>query len=308
MARPVKPGLDYFPLDTSFFQRDDRIQLTLARFGPDAVAVYLYLLCRCYGDQGYYLRLDEALWQVLCDKLRLSRQRAEEILAWLGQLQLVDPGLLTRGVVSSHGIQRRYQEVMKARCPRRQSRLRVNPDWWLLSAEETSAFIAFPGEELALPISQEETRIPPPKGNETKSDESKAEQREAATAASTAPSPAPTGELLGKFRNVRLSPDELAALQAQTPDWAELIEDLSSYLASSGKSYRSHFATLLRWQRDARPQAAAPRRGLGIQPPAGDLKQPVGGTPGDFERQAVARMQRRLRTEAGQAAGQEAAT
>ena len=301
MARPVKPGLDYFPLDTSFFQRDDRVQLTLARFGPDAVAVYLYLLCRCYGDQGYYLRLDEALWQVLCDKLRLSRQQAEEILAWLGQLQLVDPGLLTRGVVSSRGIQRRYQEVMKTRCPRRQSRLRVNPAWWLLDAEETSAFIAFPGEELALPVSQGETQIPPPKENESKTDESTAEQREAA------PAPAPAVALLGKFRNVRLSADELAALQAQAPDWAELIEDLSSYLASSGKRYRSHFATLLRWQRDARPQAAVPRRPAGIQPPAGDLKQPVGGTPGDFERQAVARMQR-LRAEAGQAAGQEAAT
>ena len=39
-------------------------------------------------------------------------------------------------------------------------------------------------------------------------------------------------------------------LQAEFPnDWEERIERLSSYMASSGKSYKNHLATIRNWAR-----------------------------------------------------------
>lgn len=56
----------------------------------------------------------------------------------------------------------------------------------------------------------------------------------------------------GRYANVRLTDDELAMLQRDHPtDWQELIERLSGYMASTGKRYLNHMATMEQWaQRD----------------------------------------------------------
>lgn len=51
----------------------------------------------------------------------------------------------------------------------------------------------------------------------------------------------------GEYSNVLLSDEELTKLQADYPDYKERIERLSSYMASTGKSYKSHYATIRRW-------------------------------------------------------------
>lgn len=55
----------------------------------------------------------------------------------------------------------------------------------------------------------------------------------------------------GEFNNVKMTTAEFEKLvQAEGADRANaLIEELSSYLASSGKRYKSHYATLLNWGR-----------------------------------------------------------
>lgn len=55
----------------------------------------------------------------------------------------------------------------------------------------------------------------------------------------------------GEFNNVKMTTEEFSKLvQAEGADRANaLIEELSSYLASSGKRYKSHYATLLNWAR-----------------------------------------------------------
>ena len=56
--------------------------------------------------------------------------------------------------------------------------------------------------------------------------------------------PAPYGE----YQNIFLSESEYAELKALYPDTLErLIEELSGYIASEGKHYASHAATLKRW-------------------------------------------------------------
>ena len=61
-------------------------------------------------------------------------------------------------------------------------------------------------------------------------------------------------EKFGEFENVLLSADELQKLKSKLGTETEsYIERLSSYIASSGKRYKSHYATILSWtQKDAK--------------------------------------------------------
>ena len=53
----------------------------------------------------------------------------------------------------------------------------------------------------------------------------------------------------GEYNNVLLTDEELDKLKDEYIDWQERIENLSSYVASTGKSYKSHYATIRNWAR-----------------------------------------------------------
>ena len=81
-------------------------------------------------------------------------------------------------------------------------------------------------------------------------DGSNAAGLESSTSADTK-SAEPAKNSYGEFGNVKMTTAEFEKLvQAEGADRANaLIEELSSYLASSGKRYKSHYATLLNWGR-----------------------------------------------------------
>ena len=64
----------------------------------------------------------------------------------------------------------------------------------------------------------------------------------------------------GEYKNVLLSDEDLAKLKEEFPsDWANRIERLSSYMASTGKSYKNHLATIRNWaKRDAASREVEP--------------------------------------------------
>ena len=66
----------------------------------------------------------------------------------------------------------------------------------------------------------------------------------------------------GRYGNVFLSQSELDGLKADLPDkWNYYIDRLSCHIASSGKRYRSHAATIYKWaQEDAAKKA--PKKGI----------------------------------------------
>jgi hypothetical protein len=54
----------------------------------------------------------------------------------------------------------------------------------------------------------------------------------------------------GEYQNVLLSDSDVEKLKDEFPtDWEERVERLSSYMASSGKSYKNHLATIRNWAR-----------------------------------------------------------
>ncbi len=66
----------------------------------------------------------------------------------------------------------------------------------------------------------------------------------------------------GRYKNVFLSDTELAELKAEYPDkWEYYVDRLSCHIASSGKNYQSHAATIYKWaQEDAAKQK--PKKGI----------------------------------------------
>lgn len=68
---------------------------------------------------------------------------------------------------------------------------------------------------------------------------------------SPTPSPKnPPRHKYGMYNNVLLSDEDMEKLQTEFPhDYTDRIERLSEYIASTGKSYKSHLATIRAWAR-----------------------------------------------------------
>ena len=68
--------------------------------------------------------------------------------------------------------------------------------------------------------------------------------------------------VFGKYQNVFLTDAELAELKEEIPDkWAYYIDRLSGYIASTGKKYQNHAATILRWAADDKAKGK-PKKGI----------------------------------------------
>ena len=77
--------------------------------------------------------------------------------------------------------------------------------------------------------------LPPNKNNRKEKDRSENKERESL-------------RRFGKFQNVFLSEGELASLQSDFPNrYVEYIDRLSVYMASNGRHYANHYATLRKW-------------------------------------------------------------
>lgn len=73
----------------------------------------------------------------------------------------------------------------------------------------------------------------------------------------------------GEYKNVLLSDEELEKLKAEFPDYLQRIERLSEYIAKTGKSYKSHLATIRSWARSEKKEPDTRKSWM---------KQYIGGT------------------------------
>ena len=72
-------------------------------------------------------------------------------------------------------------------------------------------------------------------------------------------SPAEKRHQYGEYKNVLLSDADMEKLKAEFPtDWQARIENLSSYMASKGVSYKNHLATIRNWARKDGAKAQKP--------------------------------------------------
>ncbi len=138
MARPRKRGIEYFPFDVDFFS-DKKIRILKSRFGADGITIYLYLLCEIYRN-GYYIQLDEDYEYIIADDLGMSNEKVKQVLKFLLERSLLDSTLFQSDtIITSQGIQRRFQSAVKTRGLK--SEIEVEEKYWLLSEQETQPFI-----------------------------------------------------------------------------------------------------------------------------------------------------------------------
>ena len=138
MARPIKKGLSYFPFDVDIF-KDVKIRILMANYGANGVLLYIYLLTAIYNN-CYYIKCNEDLLYVASADLGVSPQKAREIIQFCCKRSLFDDDLFrNRQALSSVEIQRRYQEMVKARAVKKT--VKVQGKLWLLDCDETKNFI-----------------------------------------------------------------------------------------------------------------------------------------------------------------------
>lgn len=116
MARPLKSGLDYFPLDTDFFN-DDKILFVSARFDEKGEIIAAKLLCRIYRN-GYYLiwNDDTALLFAKAAGKNITTGLVNDVVHELIKRDFFNKDLFMRfGVLTSNGIQKRYFEAIGRR-------------------------------------------------------------------------------------------------------------------------------------------------------------------------------------------------
>jgi hypothetical protein len=113
MARPIKIGLDYFPMETDFFERDD-VNLLIAEFGWKGAIVYLGLLTRIYKTNGYYYQWGEDVCLLFCQKMggQLVPSLVNEIINGCIKRSLFDKGVFDMfNILTSAAIQQTYIEA-----------------------------------------------------------------------------------------------------------------------------------------------------------------------------------------------------
>ena len=115
MARPLKSGIDYFPLDCNFM-KDIKVRKILRACGPGAIAVIVNLLCTIYQGDGYYMLWDEDTGFLISDDVGVKESFVHEVVKTAVQVDFFNAGMFdTQGILTSAGIQRRYKEATARR-------------------------------------------------------------------------------------------------------------------------------------------------------------------------------------------------
>ena len=75
----------------------------------------------------------------------------------------------------------------------------------------------------------------------------------------------------GEYKNVLLTDSDMKKLKEEFPtDWEERVERLSAYMASTGKTYKNHLATIRNW---ARRDSGGNKVGVSRETPSGFNKK-----------------------------------
>ena len=128
---PNKPGLTYFPKMLDFYE-DDKIFDLLDRFGPLGVTIYDCILCIVYKN-GYYAeipldKLSRMIIKMIGNKWVKNQKAVVQVVHFCSEIGLLDDDLMTKNIITSVGIQRRYYEI----AVKRMKRQLYSSEYWLL--------------------------------------------------------------------------------------------------------------------------------------------------------------------------------
>lgn len=127
-----KTGLNYYGVDTDRYM-DLRVRRLVKDHGCRGLAVYDYLLCEVYRVQGCFVVWDENTAFNVAEYFGLKESNVLEIVKYCGAVGLFDKELLSRGIITSASIQRRYLEM----CGRAKRRIINIPEFCRIIPEQS---------------------------------------------------------------------------------------------------------------------------------------------------------------------------
>ncbi len=249
MPRPKKTNIDYFPLYCCY---DERIALAEAEQGIEAFYIYIKLLMRIYGGKGYYLEWAKKNEILFANENHLDIDKVHSVIE-----TLIEYGFFAEDIFRSYGIltSREIQEHYFYAVSRRKLD-DLDHRILLVNVAETKVNVA------ETPTKATETPVQPTLSTQIKENKIKENKRIEKESEKTA-SPTPSNR--GLMNNVILTEDEYCRLCEKYPHIDSVIDRLSTYMASAGKTYSSHYATLIRWaeedrQKGTNTKAASPKK------------------------------------------------
>lgn len=127
MGRPLKDGIDYFPIDLDIMG-EDSVAFVDAKYGVQAFGLLVRLLIRIYR-KGYYIGWTEKDQYLFARSINLDVNLTREIVSAYINEGFFDNNLYKcYGIITSRGLQKRY---IKA-CERR-SKVMIIQEYFLLN-------------------------------------------------------------------------------------------------------------------------------------------------------------------------------
>ena len=243
MARPIKNGLDYFPLDC---QLDDKFELIEAEFGLTGFAVVVKLLQKIYAGQGYYCEWTNEVALLFGKKIGLGRNAVSEIVEASIKRGMFDKRLYEKyKILTSENIQEVYFEAVS-----RRKKVEVKKEYLLIKCTQNIDNADISGVNVYInPINDDINQQS--KVKESKEKYSKGEYDTSVTSPSLKSKDSDFNSLknYGKYKRVQLTENQYSGL---VKDFGRnktdyYIKKVDEYCQQNGKHYNDYDLTIRKW-------------------------------------------------------------
>ena len=215
-----KTGLSYYSVDTDRYM-DIRIRRLVKDHGCRGLAVYDYLLCEVYRVQGCFVAWDEVTAFNVAEYLGLKESNVFEIVRYCGDVGLFTKELLSRGVITSASIQRRYLEM----CNRSKRKIAKIPEECRIIPEESQKTPEVCGKE------RKERNISSPNVEDI--------PPQSPFRGEAAVGPSPEGDRPSPERKEKVARKRKELnLSAVGPSFQPIVADWLAYKSERGQTYR----------------------------------------------------------------------
>ena len=197
------------------------------KYGNDGYAFWFKLLELLGDTENHFIDCnDPSQWEFLIAKSHVDTEMAENILQTLQNLGAIDRDLWDKKVIWSENFVFNLSTVYN----RREVSAYNKPEVWDFCKHK------YNWNSDSVNINPKDVNINPQR-----------EEKERKGKKRILP--------LGEFKNIILLEEEFEKLKTQFGEKGtnDRIENLSQYIASKGKKYKSHYATILTWERKNNP-------------------------------------------------------
>jgi hypothetical protein len=130
VARPMKQGLSYFPIDVDFL-RDIKTRKIKRACGAQSVSVLIALLSSIYQNDGYYLKWDDDQVFLIAEDAEVKEGAVQEVVQCAIRVGFFDTAMYEKHrILTSPGIQKRYYGIVSVS---KRKRIHINRDFALIS-------------------------------------------------------------------------------------------------------------------------------------------------------------------------------